>query len=62
MLEDKIGKLSEELEVTEKENKRIHKELAEAHYTCESGERLRVDVNNKLKDCEKRLYDMHREK
>lgn len=62
VIEDKLTKASGELEVSERENKRIHKELSEAHYTCESGERLRLEVNNKLKDSEKRLYEMHREK
>eukprot|EP00347_Sterkiella_histriomuscorum_P021698 403333074 len=62
VLEDKFGKLSGELELADKEKKRIHQELSEAHFTCESGERLRCEVNAKLKDTEKRLYEMHKEK
>ncbi len=42
---DKMKRKEGELEGFERENKRLKGELSEAHYTIESGERLRSEIS-----------------
>ncbi|CDW80474.1 UNKNOWN [Stylonychia lemnae] len=62
VLNDKFAKFSAEMEVQEKENKRILKDLNESQYLVQSLERSRADLNQKLKETERTVYQTSRDK
>ena len=62
IVNDRYNKLNGELENADSEIKRLQKEINDQKYTIESGERHKSDIVNKLKDTEKRLYEIHKDK
>lgn len=55
-------KLTGENDILEKDNKRLQRDLNENQAILEVSERQRSDYMQKLKDIEKRTYEIHREK
>ncbi len=62
ILNDKVIKQIGEIENCERENRNLQKEINDFKYMNESGERSKSEIHLKLKETEKRLYDMHHEK
>lgn len=61
-MNDKVFKSQGEIENAERETKRVMKELSEVRFAFESGERFQQELTQKLKETERRLYDIHHEK